>query len=137
MYVDAIIFEVETLEDCQESCDNEQTFECRSLGYRSSNQECLLSGDDIISGGRVAVAQSPDSIYSEKQCEIEIDNETMTTTEVSIPSGVTHPFPFTPPTQETLPEFPTTSASVAGMTTVFYYYIIILKWGRGGFLCFA
>ncbi|GAB6029738.1 hypothetical protein CHUAL_005456 [Chamberlinius hualienensis] len=96
-FTDAVISETDSIESCKNSCSVQKSFTCRGLGFRRSTRECYLSGDDSISVGSQAAAIPSDGItYYERQCDIAVDTATPE-------QPITHPFPFTPPTQEPIP----------------------------------
>ncbi|XP_074603612.1 uncharacterized protein LOC141857092 isoform X3 [Brevipalpus obovatus] len=55
-------------EDCENHCNDNRKFLCRSYAFYSSNNECLLSGDDRTSAGPAAMTQRPGMTYYERKC---------------------------------------------------------------------
>lgn len=55
-------------EDCETQCNDNRKFLCRSYAFYSSNNECLLSGDDRASAGPSAITLRPGMTYYERRC---------------------------------------------------------------------
>uniref|UniRef100_T1JZ41 ZP domain-containing protein n=1 Tax=Tetranychus urticae TaxID=32264 RepID=T1JZ41_TETUR len=53
---------------CEQLCSENKQFICRSYAFYSSNNKCLLSGDDRASGGSSAVTLQSGMTYYERRC---------------------------------------------------------------------
>lgn len=93
---------------CEQLCSENRQFICRSYAFYSSNNECLLSGDDRASGGSSAVTARPGMTYYERRCA-KVPNDNYPTTEDGDNSitGSNDPTRLTP----TIPTKPTPISS--------------------------
>ncbi|KAG7156467.1 Cuticlin-1-like 2 [Homarus americanus] len=59
-------FAVRNVAECQQTCESELSFNCRSYTWYSHAKVCRLSGDDIVSAGPSAVNPQPGATYYQR-----------------------------------------------------------------------
>ncbi|XP_071520975.1 uncharacterized protein [Panulirus ornatus] len=59
-------FTVRSLAECQQACESEASFNCRSFTWFARASVCRLSGDDMVSAGPSSVLPLPGSTYFQR-----------------------------------------------------------------------
>ncbi|XP_065562057.1 uncharacterized protein LOC136028245 isoform X2 [Artemia franciscana] len=68
-YLDSVVSDVTTEEECQSYCDDENSFNCRSFAFYAPGSQCFLSADDSVSGGKMNYQARPGTTYKERICQ--------------------------------------------------------------------
>lgn len=99
-------------EDCENQCNDNRKFICRSYAFYSSNNECLLSGDDRSSAGPSAITPRPGMTYYERRCAKVPGDNIISNNSVSIAGGHNENEQYSQSTSTT--ERPTLTSTVYG-----------------------